>query len=73
MSEATTDRALAGNEEEEEVLPPEPTTKSIILGEVVGCFLLSVLGLGIGVSATLWVHPVHHGSLTSGPPRPAGL
>jgi hypothetical protein len=40
MSEATTDRALAGNEEEEEVLPPQPTTKSIILGEVVGCFLL---------------------------------
>jgi glycerol uptake facilitator protein len=57
MSEATTDRALAGNEEEEEVLPPEPTTKSIILGEVVGCFLLSVLGLGIGVSATLWGAP----------------
>ena len=57
MSEATSDRALAGNEEEEEVLPPEPTTKSIILGEVVGCFLLSVLGLGIGVSATLWGAP----------------
>lgn len=57
MSEATTDRALAGNEEEEEVLPPEPTTKSIILGEVVGSFLLSVLGLGIGVSATLWGAP----------------
>lgn len=57
MSEATTDRALAGNEEEEEVLPPEPTTKSIIIGEVVGCFLLSVLGLGIGVSATLWGAP----------------
>jgi MIP family channel proteins/HAD superfamily hydrolase (TIGR01509 family) len=57
MSEVTTDRALAGNEEEEEVLPPEPTTRSIILGEVVGSFLLSVLGLGIGVSATLWGAP----------------
>src|SRR5436853_90581 len=39
MSEATTDRALAGNVIEEEVLPPEPTTKAIILGEVVGWFL----------------------------------
>ena len=59
MSEATSDRALAGNgdEVEEEVLPPQPTTKSIIIGEVVGCFLLSVLGLGIGVSATLWGAP----------------
>src|SRR5205823_1816752 len=57
MSEATTDRALAGNVIEEEVLPPEPTTKAIILGEVVGSFLLSVLGLGIGVSATLWGAP----------------
>ena len=69
MSEATTDRApagngyaeeipaRAGNGEEEEVLPPQPTTKSIIIGEVVGCFLLSVLGLGIGVSATLWGAP----------------
>ena len=70
MSEATTDRALAGNGyadeiparagngDEEEVLPPQPTTKSIIIGEVVGCFLLSVLGLGIGVSATLWGAPI---------------
>ena len=57
MSEATTDRALTGNGDEEEVLPPQPTTKSIILGEVVGSFLLSVLGLGIGVSATLWGAP----------------
>ena len=57
MSEATTDRATAGNGDEEEVLPPQPTTKSIILGEVVGSFLLSVLGLGIGVSATLWGAP----------------
>ena len=57
MSEATSDRALAGNGDEEEVLPPQPTTKSIIIGEVVGCFLLSVLGLGIGVSATLWGAP----------------
>src|SRR3954451_21049631 len=56
MSEATTDRALAGNgdEVEEEVLPPQATTKSIIIGEVVGCFLLSLFGLGVGVSATLW-------------------
>jgi putative hydrolase of the HAD superfamily len=57
MSEATTDRALAGNGNREEVLPPQPTTKSIIIGEVVGCFLLSLLGLGIGVSATLWGAP----------------
>ena len=57
MSEATTDRALAGNGDEEEVLPPQPTTKAIILGEVVGSFLLGVLGLGIGVSATLWSAP----------------
>ena len=57
MSEATTDRALAGNGDEEEVLPPQPTTKSIIIGEVVGSFLLSLLGLGIGVSATLWGAP----------------
>ena len=42
---------------EEEVLPPEPTTKSIILGEVVGSFLLAVLGIGIGISATLWAAP----------------
>jgi glycerol uptake facilitator protein len=59
MSDATSDRALAGNgdEVEEEVLPPQPTTKSIIIGEVVGCFLLSLFGLGIGVSATLWGAP----------------
>ena len=57
MSEATTDRALTGNGDEEEGLPPQSTTKSIILGEVVGSFLLSVLGLGIGVSATLWGAP----------------
>src|SRR5215207_1337842 len=69
MSEATSDRARAGNGyelevparagngDEEEVLPPQPTTKSIIIGEVVGSFLLSVLGLGIGVSATLWGAP----------------
>jgi glycerol uptake facilitator protein len=57
MSEATTDRAVAGNGGEEEVLPPGPTTKSIIIGEVVGSFLLSFLGLGIGVSATLWGTP----------------
>ncbi len=57
MSEATTDRALAGNGDEEEVLPPAPTTKAIIIGEVVGSFLLSFLGLGIGVSATLWGAP----------------
>jgi glycerol uptake facilitator protein len=56
MSEATTNTAI-GNGDEEEVLPPEPTTKSIIIGEVVGCFLLSFLGLGIGVSATLWGAP----------------
>ena len=55
MSEATT--RAAGTEEEEEVLPPEPTTKSIIIGEVVGSFLLAVLGLGIGISATLWGAP----------------
>src|SRR3954454_3028169 len=69
MSEATTDRALVGNGyeeevpelpgngDEEEVLPPQPTTKSIIIGEVVGCFLLSLFGLGVGVSATLWGAP----------------
>ena len=57
MSEATTDTAPVGSGDEEEVLPPQPTTKSIIIGEVVGCFLLSVLGLGIGVSATLWGAP----------------
>jgi glycerol uptake facilitator protein len=57
MSEVRTDAVPATNGEEEEVLPPQPTTKSIIIGEVVGCFLLSVLGLGIGVSATLWGAP----------------
>ena len=46
-----------GTRWEEEVLPPQPTTKSIIIGEVVGCFLLSLFGLGIGVSATLWGAP----------------
>jgi hypothetical protein len=57
MSDATTDRAPAGIEGDEEVLPPQPTTKSIILGEVVGSFLLSLLGIGIGISATLWGAP----------------
>src|SRR6187551_1359118 len=57
MSEATADRALTSSADEEEVLPPQPTKKSIILGEVVGSFLLSVLGLGIGISATLWGAP----------------
>jgi putative hydrolase of the HAD superfamily len=57
MSETATTEARAGNGDEDEVLPPQPTTKSIIIGEVVGCFLLSVLGLGIGVSATLWGAP----------------
>ena len=57
MSEATTDKAPGGNGGEEEVLPPQPTTKAIILGEVVGSFLLSLLGIGIGVSATLWGAP----------------
>ncbi len=57
MSEAMIDKASAGSGDEEEVLPPQPTTKAIILGEVVGSFLLSLLGLGIGVSATLWGAP----------------
>ena len=56
MAEATTGAATT-NGEEGEVLPPEPTTKSIIIGEVVGSFLLAVLGLGIGISATLWGAP----------------
>ncbi len=54
MTEATANSAV---QVEEEVLPPEQTTKSMILGEVVGSFLLSFLGLGIGLSATLWSSP----------------
>ena len=57
MSEAMTDMATLDNGGNEEVLPPQPTTRSIILGEVVGSFLLSFLGIGIGVSATLWSAP----------------
>ena len=57
MSEAMTDTATLDNGASEEVLPPQPTTRSIILGEVVGSFLLSFLGIGIGVSATLWSAP----------------
>ena len=56
MSESTNTAAAAPGEEEE-VLPPEPTTKSIIIGEIVGSFLLAFLGLGIGISATLWSAP----------------
>ena len=55
MSEATTSPPTGV--EDEEVLPPEPTTRSIVIGEVVGSFLLAVLGLGIGISATLWSAP----------------
>jgi MIP family channel proteins len=54
MAEATANGAVHA---EEEVLPPEPTTKSMILGEILGSFLLSFLGLGIGLSATLWSGP----------------
>jgi len=54
MAEATANGAAKA---EEEVLPPEPTTKSMILGEILGSFLLSFLGLGIGLSATLWSGP----------------
>ena len=58
MPEARTDTVSAATSaEEEEVLPPEPTTKSIVIGEVVGSFLLAFLGLGIGISATLWGAP----------------
>ena len=57
MAEATTDATPVSAAQEEEVLPPEPTTKSIVIGEIVGCFLLSFLGLGIGISATLWGSP----------------
>lgn len=58
MPEARTDVVpAAAGAEEEEVLPPEPTTKSIVIGEVVGSFLLAFLGLGIGISATLWGAP----------------
>ena len=48
MAETTANGAAQG---EEEVLPPEPTTKSQIIGEIVGSFILSFLGLGIGLSA----------------------
>ena len=57
MPEAKINADTAADGGEEEVLPPEPTTKSIIIGEVVGSFLLSFLGLGIGISATLWGAP----------------
>jgi MIP family channel proteins len=59
MTDVTTEAppAAAQEGEEEEVLPPEPTTKSQIIGEIVGSFLLSFLGLGIGLSATLWSAP----------------
>ena len=58
MTDATTEAPPgAAAQEEEEVLPPEPTTKSQIIGEIVGSFLLSFLGLGIGLSATLWSGP----------------
>src|SRR6476620_10517596 len=57
MSEAMTDTETLDNVASEEVLPPQPTTSAIILGEVVGSFLLSFLGIGIGVSATLWSAP----------------
>ncbi len=42
---------------DEEVLPPQPTRRSMIIGEVVGSFMLAVLGLGIGISALLWSTP----------------
>ena len=51
MAEATADGAVQAQEEEE---APEPTTKAMIIGEIVGSFLLSFLGIGIVVSATLW-------------------
>lgn len=57
MTDTTTDAALAAAQHEDEVLPPAPTTKSMIIGEVLGSFMLSFLGLGIGVSATLWSAP----------------
>jgi MIP family channel proteins len=61
MTGATTEAPPGATQEVEEALPealpPEPTTRSMIIGEVLGSFLLSFLGLGIGVSATLWSSP----------------
>src|SRR4051794_15348685 len=57
MIDTTTDAAIAAAQHEDEVLPPAPTTESMIIGEVLGSFMLSFLGLGIGVSATLWCAP----------------
>lgn len=48
-----TGAALEAADRVEEALPPEPTTRSMIIGEVAGSFILSFHGLGIGLSATL--------------------
>lgn len=34
-----------------------PTTASIVVGEVLGCFFISFLGLGIGLTAATWSSP----------------
>jgi hypothetical protein len=48
MAEATTYTVLDGNGGEDEVLPPQSTTKSIVLGAMVGSFLLSFVSPGSG-------------------------
>lgn len=55
MTEATEDGTVQAREEV--VAETGPTTKAMIIGEVVGSFLLSFLGLGIGISATLFSAP----------------
>ena len=55
MTDVTTEAPPgAAAREEEEVLPPEPTTRSAALGEIVGSFILSFLGIGVGLSGTVW-------------------
>ena len=61
MPEAKINADTAADGGEEEVLPPEPTTKSIIIGEVVGSFLLSFLGLGILPPTADWGQMVNAG------------
>lgn len=38
----------------EESLPGEPTVLSSIVGEILGCFVLAFLGLGVGVAGFAW-------------------
>jgi len=57
VSETVTETVTEHEQVAPEEVPGEPTTKSAVIGEILGCTLLGFLGLTAGMAGLLWNRP----------------